>query len=114
MPAATSRKRVDVETRVGLVEHGDFGLEQGHLEHLVPLLLAAGEAFVEIALLEAVVHPEALAPRHDLHAHLEDRVVLDALAPSHRLAQEVEHGDAGHLFGVLEAEEQAPGRPLRR
>ena len=105
-------QRVDVETGVGLVEHGDVGLEQRHLEHLVALLLAAGEALVEVALLEAVVHAEPLAPRHDLHAHLEHRVVVDALAPRHRLAQEVEDRDAGDLLGVLEAEEQAPGGPL--
>ena len=61
MPAATVAQRVDVEAGVGLVEHGDVGLEQRHLEHLVALLLAAGEALVQVALLEAVVHAEALA-----------------------------------------------------
>src|SRR5690349_3205347 len=34
-------QRVDVETRVGLVEHGDLRLQQLELEDLVTLLLAA-------------------------------------------------------------------------
>ncbi len=103
---------VDVEAGVGLVEHGDLGLEQRHLENLVALLLAAGEALVQVPLLEAVVHAEPLRPRQELHAHFEHGVVVDALAARHRLAQEVEHRHARDLFGVLEAEEQAPGRPL--
>ena len=42
--AGDDAQRVDVEARVGLVEDRDVGLEQGHLEDLVALLLAAGEA----------------------------------------------------------------------
>ena len=105
-------QRVDVEAGVGLVEHGHDGFEQRHLQHLVALLLAAGESLVEVALLEAGVHAEALGPRDELHADLEHRVVVDAFASRHRLAQEVEHRDARDLFGVLEAEEQAEGGPL--
>ena len=40
---------VDVEARVGLVEHGDLGLEHRHLQDLAALLLAAREAVVEMA-----------------------------------------------------------------
>ena len=112
MPAATCAQRVDVEAGVGLVEHRDVGFQHRHLQHLVALLLAAGEALVEVALLEAVVHAEPLRPLHELHAHLEHREVVDALAPRHRLAQEVEHRDARDLLGVLEAEEEAPGGAL--
>ena len=36
-------QRVDVEARVGLVEDRHLRLEDRHLEHLEPLLLAAGE-----------------------------------------------------------------------
>src|SRR5690606_20201502 len=53
-------QRVDVEARVGLVEHGELRLEELHLEDLVALLLAAGEALVDRALGERVVHAQAL------------------------------------------------------
>jgi len=44
-PPATTRKRVDVETAVGLVEHGDARLQHAILEDLDALaFLAAGEA----------------------------------------------------------------------
>ena len=42
-------QRVDVEARVGLVEDRDLGLQQRQLQQLHPLLLAAGEAVVEVA-----------------------------------------------------------------
>ena len=110
--AAHDAERVDVETGVGLVEHGDVGREQCHLQDLVALLLAAREALVEVPLGEAHVHAEALGPVEERHAHLEDREVVDAPAGGHGLAQEVEDRDAGDGLGVLEAEEQAPGRAL--
>ena len=105
-------QRVDVEAGVGLVEHRDVGLHHRHLQDLVALLLAAREALVEVALLEAVVHAEALRPLHEREAHLEHREVGDALADGDGLAQEVEDADPGDLLGVLEAEEEAPGGPL--
>ena len=105
-------QRVDVEAAVGLVEHREVGFHHRHLQDLVALLLAAGEALVEVALLEAVVHAEALRPLHERQAHLEHREVGDALAHGDGLAQEVEHADPGDLLGVLEAEEDAPGGPL--
>src|SRR5215207_9755658 len=49
---------VDVQAGVGLVEDGQLGAEQGHLEDLVALLLAAREALVEVALGEPRVHVE--------------------------------------------------------
>ena len=42
-------ERVDVETRVGLVEHGDARLQHRHLQDLDALLLAAREAVVQVA-----------------------------------------------------------------
>ena len=97
---------------VGLVEHGDVGCEQRHLQDLVALLLTAGETLVEVPLGEAHVHAEPLRPVEQRHAHLEHREVVDAPAGRHRLAQEVEDRDAGDGLGVLETEEQAPRRPL--
>ena len=106
-PGRDLAERVDVETRVGLVEHRHHGLQHRHLQHLVALLLAPGEPLVEVALLEAGVHAEAGGPLHELHPHLEHRVVVDALPLGDRLPQEVEHRDARDLLRVLEAEEQA-------
>ena len=57
-------QRVDVETRVGLVEDRDVGLEDRHLHDLVALLLAAAEALVEVAVDERAVHAEPLHPVH--------------------------------------------------
>ena len=48
-PLATMLQRVDVEAGVGLVEHGELGLLERELEDLHALLLAAGEALVEVA-----------------------------------------------------------------
>src|SRR5436190_7597283 len=42
--SAHDPQRVDVETGVGLVQDGDLGLEQRHLQDLVAFLLPAGEA----------------------------------------------------------------------
>ena len=97
---------VDVEAGVGLVEDGQLGLEDGHLQDLVALLLAAGEALVEVAVGEGRVHAEPLHPVHDGQAQLEHGQV-DALAGRQRLAQELDDRDAGDLLGVLEGEEHA-------
>src|SRR5690606_3802863 len=53
-------ERVDVQPRVGLVEDGDLRLEQFQLHDLVPLLLAAGEALVDVALGEGRVDAQPL------------------------------------------------------
>ena len=73
-------QRVDVEAGVGLVEHRDVGFHHRHLQYLVALLLAAREALVEIPLLEAAVHAQALRPLDEAQADLEHREVVDALA----------------------------------
>ena len=53
-------ERVDVEAGVGLVEDGELGLEELQLEDLDALLLAAGEAFVDVALGEVGVDAQLL------------------------------------------------------
>ena len=82
-------------------------LEQRHLEDLVALLLAAGEALVEVPAGERRVHAEPLHPFGHEHADLEHRD-LDVPPRRHGLAQEL--GDRHPLdrLGVLEGEEQ-PG-----
>ena len=70
-------QRVDVEAGVGLVEDRELGLEDGHLEHLQALLLAAREALVDVARGEAVVE---LEQRHLLAQQLAEVAHLDAAA----------------------------------
>ena len=106
-------ERVDVEPRVGLVEHRDPRREHGHLENLDALLLASGEAVVEVAPRHLLRHFELLHRGGQLLAELGDldRVLLAAVL---RLAngvdgraQEARHGHARDGVGVLEGEEEA-------
>ena len=112
--APDDAQRVDVEARVGLVEHGDERLEQRHLQDLVALLLAAAEALVEVAAGEGGVHAEALHPLGHEHADLEDRDLVGALARRHGLAQELGDRHALDRLGVLEGQEDARPWPARR
>ena len=100
-------ERVDVEAGVGLVEDRDLGVEQLELGDLVALLLAAGEALVDVALRERRVQVELLEGGVDV---LDPGAQLGRLAVDGGLggAQEVGHRDAGHLDGVLHGQEQ-PG-----
>ena len=101
---------VDVEPGVGLVEDRQARLEHRHVEDLVALLLAAGEALVDRPVEQRLLH------LHQLHA------LLDQLEEVHgvhlRLAavladgvqrglEEVGVGDAGDLHRVLEGQEHA-------
>src|SRR6266850_3264485 len=66
-------QRVDVEAGIGLVEHGQFRLEDGHLKNLVLLLFAAGKAFVDRAF------EKILAEIEDLHFLLNERQKIDGV-----------------------------------
>ena len=72
-------QRIDVEPRVGLVEDGKLGFEDGHLQNLVALLFAAAEALVEVAVSKGWVHFETCHPVADRQSKFEDRQV-EALA----------------------------------
>ena len=64
---------VDVQAGVGLVQDGEAGTEQLHLEDLEALLLTAGEAGVDVTLGEGGVHPQVphgLVDLADPLAHL--------------------------------------------
>ena len=103
---------IDVEARIGLVQDGELGLEDRHLEDLVALLLAAGEPLVDRSAHEAPVHLDEL---HLLLGELEEvhrvELVEPALAAQRveRGAHEVEVPDAGDLHGVLEGQEDPGG-----
>jgi hypothetical protein len=90
-------------------------LQHGHLEDLVALLLAAGEALVDRAMQQLVGdlhHLELLAHQleelHGIQFLLAARLALRV----ERRAQEVGVVDAGNLHRVLEREEHA-GRGAR-
>src|SRR5918998_5816234 len=68
--ASDDLQRVDVQARVGLVHDGESGIEHEHLQDLVPLLLPAREALVQIPLGELGVHP------HNGHLLLQEPVHL--------------------------------------
>ncbi len=55
---ADGGKRVDVQTRVGLVQDGELGLQQQKLEHFDLLLLAAREAHAQLAVEIGGIHVE--------------------------------------------------------
>ena len=113
-------ERIDVQTRVRLVEDRHLRLQHRHLEHLQTLLLAAREALVDVARGERLVH---LEERHLLahpaaevehrHAALDGvrgvdvGVLVDALEPGvQRRADEAGDAQPGDRGGVLEREEQ--------
>ena len=97
---------VDVEAGVGFVHDGDPGLEQAELEDFGALLLAAGEAVVDVAADELLVHLEAGEDVVEQLAELADGD-FGAAAGADGAAEEVDHGDAGDVGGVLEGEEEA-------
>ena len=113
-------QRVDVEAGVGLVEHRDPRGEHRHLEDLDALLLAAGEAVVQVAPGHLLRHLELLHRSGELLAELGDlhRVVLAAVRGlAHRVdrgAQEAGDRHARNGVRVLEGEEEAALRALVR
>jgi len=104
-------ERVDVQPGVGLVQHCEPGFQQRHLQDFVALLLAAGEALIDRAVEEFLLHADrlhlGLHPREEVH-----RVVLgQAAVAAHRVDRSLEEvgvGHAGNLDRVLEGEEE-PG-----
>jgi hypothetical protein len=110
-------QRVDIETRIGLVEDRQLRLEYGHLKDLVALFFAAGETFVDRAMQQFVRdlhHLELLAHQLEkLHgvqllftAHLALRI--------ERGAQKVGVIDAGNFHRVLKRQKHAGRRALFR
>src|SRR5262245_64688835 len=101
-------QRVDVQSGIGLVQHGQLRLEHGHLQNLVALLLAAGEAFVDRAVDEARVHLDYLQLLADQvvefqRVKLVSPLELRLFVVGH--AQEVGVAHAGTLDRVLKGHE---------
>src|SRR5688572_15600243 len=49
-PLCDDPEGVDVETRIGFVEHRELWLKNGHLQDLVPLFLAARKTLIDRSL----------------------------------------------------------------
>ena len=97
---------IHVQAGVRLVQQGQRGFEHQQLQNLALLLLAAGEAHIQIAVGIALIHAQSF---HLLGQLLTERKHFDGLAGNGVLgrAQEILQRDAGDLFGGLEREEHA-------
>ena len=101
-------KRVDVEPRIRLVEDREFRLKHGHLQYLVPLLLAARETFVHRAFEELRVHLNHLRLFFQVIVEFErveflEAVMLHLLVVSE--PQELRVRNARHLHRILKRHE---------
>ncbi len=55
-PSATMLQRVDIQPGIGFVQDGELGLQHGHLQHFVALLLTAREADIQVAFQQIFRH----------------------------------------------------------
>ena len=97
-------KRVDVQTRIGLIQKGDRRFEQRHLQDFVAFAFASGEAFVQVAFGERRVHSQTVHPFGQVEADLEDAQLLEPLARGDGLAQELDHRHAADGLRVLKGQ----------
>jgi len=110
-------ERVDVEAGVGLVQDGELGLLERELEDLHALLLAAGEALVQVPGGELLRHVRELHRLLDRLAELAQRDVALAACVAvgvHDHAEVLRDGHARDGDGVLEGHEQAGAGALVR
>ena len=116
-PCGDLLQRIDVEARIGLVEDRQLRLQHRHLEDLVALLLATGEAFVDRAMQQLVgdLHDLQLLAHQLEELHRIELLLAARLALRvERRAQEVGVVHAGNLHRVLERQEHAGGGALLR
>ena len=105
---------IDIQTGVGLVQQGQFGLQDGHLQNLVPFLLTTGESFIDRPLHQIGVdlYLLDLSFQHLVEltgAHL-FFVVMDT-AGVHASLQELPGPYAWKFQWVLESQEKAHAGP---
>src|ERR1051326_1976028 len=110
-------QRVDVEAAVGLVQDRQLRFQHRHLEDLVALFLAAGEAHVDRALQQVLADIQEL----ELGTYGLEELARVQLGLAPRLAPRVERGaqeihivHAGNLDGILERQKDALPRALVR
>src|SRR5262249_12438532 len=93
---------VDVQSRVGLIQNRERRLQDGHLEDLVPLLLAAGESFVDRTLRQLFVQVHELG------------LLLDELQEIHRIQIGLAPGLSNRVQRVLQEVDVRNPRDLDR
>ena len=101
-------ERVDIEAGIGLVEHRQPRLQHRHLQDLVALLLAAGEADIDRPAQHLLVDAELLGglahPLHEVRGGEFGLAAMLALRVE-RGAQKRHGGDARHFHRILERQE---------
>ena len=101
-------ERVDIEAGIGLVEHRQARLQHRHLQDLVALLLAAGEADIDRPAQHLLVDAELLGglahPLHEVRGGEFGLAAMLALRVE-RGAQKRHGGDARHFHRILERQE---------
>jgi hypothetical protein len=110
-------KGVDVEARVGLVQDRQSRFEDSHLEDLVALLFAAGEAVVDRTLQEILVEPDELRlllGRLQEVERVELREIPMLPDRVQSVLQEVDVRNARNLNRILEGEKDPLPRPILR
>src|SRR3984957_15716904 len=108
-------ERIDVEARIGLVEHRELRFEQRHLQDFIALLLAAREADIDWPTQHLLVDAElgrGLAHLLDEFRRRELRLAALLALSVERGAQEVHRADAGDFQRILECEENTLGGAL--
>ncbi len=108
-PLAHHAHRIAVESRIGFVENRKLRLQHGELQDFHPLLLAAGEAFIEVPAGELFVDIEFL---HGVAKFLAEVAHLHEFFPflavgipdiRHCMPQEVGDPHAGIVTGYWKA-----------
>ena len=106
--ASAIAQRIDVETRVELVENGDARTQHCQLQCLVALLLATRQVDVERALKKRLIEVDASRLGTQ---HLRD-IVGGATTSLERLGHHIDNGNARNLGWVLHHQMQTGLRTL--
>ena len=110
-------QRVDVQTRIGLVQNREPWLEDGELQNLVTLLFATRETFVHRAVHHRIVPADSFEFRFQDLEEIDRIELLLTSVPANRIdrrAQEIGVRDAAYFDGILEREEDSVTRALFR
>ena len=109
-PFGYNTQRIDIQTRIGLIQYRQTGLQHRHLEDLVFLLLAAGESFVHRAVIEFIRQLEHLFllthQRQKLFRTQRFFAFIRTLGID-RCTHEIGHTHAGYLYRILKTKEYA-------
>ena len=115
--ASHDAQGIDVQAGIRFIEDGHHGVQQGHLENLIALLLSTGKPFIDAAFQEGGVHLDHLELLLNVVFKVEGVEFLQPLlaaAGVGRHAQELKVAHPGNLHRVLKTEEHPEASPLLR